>query len=205
MNRRHFLQYLGLGTAALAVDPASLLAADQRLEVFKDYPLLYFTGFKHAQNADVRAGQFLWSTRYISTKDVPGETFWYLQVVLSGHDFYARTREEKWALLHSRLQAGTMRVMQMMDEIIVDALDGRAQTGRFHQVPNPDYDPSLPPTSRYADDVDWELYNPKTVNGPPIYEEIRSFQFAPFDEKAPNAWDVNYALVHSGLLDNGRR
>lgn len=187
MKRREFLNWLGLGGAALAIDPSRLFA----VEVYKDYPRLHFTGMKPSQDSCQWAGQFLWTVHYEDTGKTPGQTFWYCNLAIHGEDLWkSSTIGERRRFIRVQLENGAMTVAKMMDGIVVDALGGRVQTGQYERLPNPDFDPSLPATHSYDDDD--EVWNPKTIQGPPIYKAIRSMAFAAFDEAlAGDAWDID--------------
>lgn len=189
MNRRDFLSYLGLGSATLLIDPASILPAPttvQAVEVFEEYPKLYFTGFKASQTSTLLAGQFLWCVDWIARDGTVGMTPWFCAATIALHDLRENPSTAR-SLVRSRIQNGTLSVVRMMDEIVADAKRGVVQTGKYHQIPNPDFNPDLPATNPYDDD--YEVWNPKTVSGPPVIQEIKSMQFRPFDASEEDAWD----------------
>lgn len=124
MNRRDFLSWLGIGAAVAVVDPQSLIADKKQplestaLQVFKDYPKLYFTGLKPAMGQAVYAGQFLWTVDYVDEFDVTDRTYWYCNVHVDCEDLRDRVSDYK----AFELPTGTYRtgdVIQIGKEVNV--------------------------------------------------------------------------------------
>ena len=201
MTRRDFLTYLGLGSATLLIDPQSILAQSPAVEIFKDYPRLYFTGMKRAQASATWAGQFLWTVDYVTVGNDVRRAFWQSMMKVSREDldgitFHKNRRAVDQAeyieFLRERLQQGTLRVAKAMDSIVADASRGLVQTGQYHQIPNPKFNPDWPATTGYEDE--YEHWNPQTINGHPIMNNIQKMKFGVFDESDTDAWDTERTL-----------
>ena len=187
MDRREFLTWLGVSTIVIGTK-----APFDSAKPFS-YEKLHFTGFKRAISQDSAAGQFLWKVAYETPSGEYGETFWFCNVAVSGQDVYGHRGKQAYRLIESKLQNGVMAVADMCDGIARDAAMGLVQTGQFYQIPNPDFNPALEATSAYEDDEDY-VYNPRTINGPPIMRTAKKVWIEPFDESYPE-WDLRNETV----------
>lgn len=188
MNRRAFLQYMGLGSTALLVDPTSLLSdtTQHAQALLLEYPKLYFTGFKQAQNSSKLVGQFLWLVEWTDLEGNRGVTPWRVIGTLEKEDLLATAEVE--TVIRQRLQDCTLKVAQMMDQIVADANRGIAQIGCYKSIPNPDFNPALPATTEWDDD--YAVWNPRTIRtDEPVYAEVKEVRLKPYDHDAPDSWD----------------
>ena len=188
MNRRDFLASLGLGSAALLIDPSLLLPKLPVVEASAKYPKLSFTGFKASMTQPVFAGQFLWAVSWKGVDGSSATTPWFCNVVLSAEDIRLGGR-----LIQHHIQTAFLAVVHMVDGIVDDAQNGIVQTGCYHQVPNPDFDPALPVTTPWDDE--YEVWNPRTVNGPPVMEQIQSMEFVPWCDEIQLPFNMDQAVA----------
>lgn len=197
MNRREFLSYLGLGSTVLLIDPKSLIASDPVLDISRQYPKLYFTGFKRSPTNTILAGQFLWMVEWVAEDGEAGRTHWFSTITISEYALRQARYPEQY--VRTSMQNGTLSVVHYMDQIISDAEKGIVQTGQRHQIPNPDFNPDLPATTEWDDE--YEVWNPAVINGDPVMKKIRSMKFAAFDENEPDAWDFEkHAAIACAML-----
>ena len=202
MNRRDFLNWLGLGSAALLIDPFSLVASNPEVQVCKDYPKLHFTGMKGL--CDVYAGQFLWTVDYIDESNVADRVYWFCNATVDLDVLDQST--DKLAMIRARLENGVFTVSRMMDGIVEEALKGRVQLAKWEQIPNPNFNPSLPETTEY--DEEYEVWNPRTISGEQITKKIKSMKFGSYGENVKDGWNID--RIAQETLDfyekrNGRR
>ena len=146
MNRREFLSALGIGTAALAINPESLIGSPV-CQVYKGYPYPHFTGFKESVfNAPpVVAGQFLWKVLY-ETEDKTDVTFWYVNCSLYTEKLRNKSHDELRSYVRASLTNSVLTYVRMMDGIIEKANTGLVEVTDSPRIkagswPNPSYDP----------------------------------------------------------------
>lgn len=139
MNRRDFIRAIGLGTAALAVDPLAIVGSPA-CEVFEGYPAPYFTGFKKSMFSREYAGQFLWKVLWDDGSNAKRLTFWFVGCTVPANqalnEQYIRT-----ALLNS-----CFTYTEFMDKIVLDFVSSwvveATENPIIHRTPNPDFYPS---------------------------------------------------------------
>lgn len=181
MNRREFLRSIGMAGAVLALDPSALIASPSTKpvipEFFAGYPPVRFDGFKQPINVDAYVGSFRWAVLW-DDGEREDLTFWYQNCSVSGIDLRHTNAR---LTIDSNLQLSLLRVVDMMDGIAADAINGKVQNAEYEQEPNPDYDPTKP--AFYEDEDGFDIWNGKTIStNVPILKSVKRVKIVSWDD-----------------------
>lgn len=136
MNRREFIQSIGLAASVAAVDPQMLLP-NPRLDFYRGYPPVHFNGFlRNPMTPDQYVGQFLWKVLW-DDGDKEEVTDWYQNATFCANKlFYRGEAEDRRLMLRQAFERSLPRVSYLMDHIAEDAMKTVVQlgTGKKHKV-----------------------------------------------------------------------
>ena len=156
------------------------------LEIVETRPALYFTGLRRSPEQNALVGHFLWETHWRGKNGLNSISQWNYPVVIQLKDIRNLSGENADGLIRAVFSDALAGIERTFKDSLRDARNGIAATGRFEQIPNPEFNPALPAADDFDDEYD--VWNPSTVNGPEIMAEIEAFCFSsvegqPFDLK----------------------
>lgn len=153
MKRREFLSLLGFTTGAAALDPRFLFPAAPLCEVFPNYPVPSFTGFKQSQDMPLMAGRFLFAVLW-KQNERTGLTYWYQQCTID----LLRVREHgaPKKFIRHQISMAFASYAYLVDSIVEKARRGLVETTENPIMDrNPIYDP-LHAATHNNDDDRWD-------------------------------------------------